>query len=375
MPNNFVLRQVRLTDGRAVDLTVENGVIAGISPAGSNARAAAASGPSIDCEGRYVSSGWIDLHVHAFPEFEPYGDAIDEIGIRCGSTTIVDAGSCGADRIAELAASRSGARTRLLAFLNVSRLGLQRVDELSRLDWIDREAALSAARAQAGFVVGFKARISGSVVGDNGLEPLRRAVAIADTAGLPLMTHIGSAPPAIEDVIPLLRRGDIVTHYLNGKANNLFDDSGRPLPVLRDAIARGVKLDVGHGTASFSFKTAEQARRAGIFFDTISTDIYRGNRLHGPVYGMASVLTKFLSLGYPLADVIDAVTKRPADWLNRPELGRIRVGDAANLTLFSVEDKPSLLTDSEGSTRTSRQTIQAEGVIVNGQYTACQVRS
>ncbi|MDO3413162.1 amidohydrolase/deacetylase family metallohydrolase [Saccharibacillus sp. CPCC 101409] len=370
MKQDFLLRGVIFPDGETADLEIRDGLIAGIHSSG-----AAAGGEVVDCGGLHVSSGWIDMHVHAFPEFEPYGDSVDAIGVDCGVTTIVDAGSCGADRIGELAASAENASTRLLAFLNISRIGLQRTDELSKLDWIDRDAAVRAAREHAGFVVGLKARISRSVVLGNGTEPLRRAVALAEELKLPIMTHIGSGPPPIEEVMPLLRQGDIVTHYLNGKANNLFDEQGRPLPVLVDAIKRGVRLDVGHGTASFSFETAEQAKAAGISFDTISTDIYRGNRLNGPVYGMDSVLTKFLTLGYPLKDVVEAVTVRPAAWLNRPELGRIRVGEPANLTLFSLEDVPSVLTDSEGVTRTSKQTLKAEGVVVNGQYLACQVRA
>ncbi|OWR26600.1 amidohydrolase/deacetylase family metallohydrolase [Saccharibacillus sp. O23] len=372
MKQDLVLRQFRLPDGTAVDLTIKQGLIAGIHAAGT----APSGGRTLEGEGRlYVSSGWIDLHVHAFPEWEPYGDSLDEIGVGCGCTAVVDAGSCGADRIDDLAASRDGAHTRLLAFLNVSRIGLRRTDELSRLEWIDREVALAAARRHPDFVIGLKARISGSVVGDNGTEPLRLAVSLAEELGLPIMTHIGSAPPSIDEVLPLLRSGDVVTHYLNGKANNLFDGDGRPLPVLTDAIARGVQLDVGHGTASFSFETAEQARQSGVFFDTISTDIYRGNRLDGPVYGMANVLTKFLSLGYSLPEVIGAVTARPAAWLKRPELGRIQIGDPANLTVFSLENKSSALTDSEGISRTAKQTLQAEGVVVNGQYLACRVRA
>jgi len=370
MNQDFVLRHVRFPDDRIADLKIQNGRIDSLHDPGT-----ASGGDILDCQGLYVSSGWIDMHVHAFPEFEPYGDSVDAIGVNCGCTTIVDAGSCGADRIGELAASRASSLTRLFAFLNVSRIGLQRTDELSQLEWVDREAVFRAIREHSDFIVGLKARISSSVVRGNGIEPLRLAVGLSEETGLPIMTHIGSAPPAIEDVIPLLRKGDIVTHYLNGKANNLFDHDGSPLPVLTDATKRGVKLDVGHGTASFSFRTADQARSAGIAFDTISTDIYRGNRLNGPVYGMANVLTKFLTLGYTLAEVIGAVTSRPAAWLKRPELGRIQVGDPANLTLFSIKNTLSVLTDSEGVTRTSAQSIQAEGVIIHGKYLACQIRA
>ena len=76
----------------------------------------------------------------------------------------------------------------------------------------------------------------------------------------------------------------------------------------------------------------------GIKFNTISTDIYRENRINGPVYSMSNVLTKFLHLGYSLEEVVNGVTINAARWLQRPELGRIEIGDKANLTLFSVEE-------------------------------------
>ena len=119
------------------------------------------------------------------------------------------------------------------------------------------------------------------------------------------MVHIGSAP-RIEEVVPLFRKDDVITHYLNGKENNLFDEEGKPLPVLLDAVKRGVHLDVGHGNASFSFKVAE-ARSVTISSLIRLVQIFTG-RIHIP-YSMAHVLSKFLYLGYPLEEVIDAVTK------------------------------------------------------------------
>lgn len=367
-----MLRNSKRLSGGTADIVVENGAIADIAQAG-----AGIGERIVDCSGQYASAGWIDLHVHAFPAFDPYGDDIDEIGVKTGVATIVDAGSCGADRIGELADSARQARTNVLALLNVSRIGLSRIDELSRMGWLDRERAIEAIGRHPDFIVGLKARMSRSVVGDNGAEPLRFALALGEEAGLPLMMHIGSGPPSVTDIVPMLRPGDVVTHYLNGKANNLFDEAGSPLPVLTDAVRRGVKLDVGHGTASFSFRIAEAAKRHGIAPDTISTDIYRGNRLNGPVYHLSSVLTKFLILGYSLEEVIGAVTDRAASWLGRPELGRIRVGEAANVTLFSVEDAdtPVRLVDSEGGVRFAHRFIQARGVVTNGEYIACEVRT
>nr|WP_080831901.1 amidohydrolase/deacetylase family metallohydrolase [Cohnella algarum] len=363
---SFVLQKVKLPDEREIDVVIRNGIVAEIVPGGK-----AKGEGGFDGTGLYVSPGWIDLHVHAFPEFEPYGDEIDEIGVKQGVTTIVDAGSCGADRIAELRKSAKGARTGVFAFLNVSHIGLARVDELSRLAWIDEEKAAAAVRENGDFIVGLKARMSGSVVKDNGIEPLRLARRISGRTGLPLMVHIGSAPPAIEDILALLQERDIVTHYLNGKPNNLFRPDGTPVEGLADAIRRGVHLDVGHGTASFSFRAAEQARRCSIGLGTISTDIYRGNRLEGPVYGMANVMSKFLSLGYSLREVVDAVTVRAAAWLNKPELGRIRVGDKANLTLFEVKKGKRVLVDSEGERRLAEAYVEAKGVVIGGSYYTC----
>ncbi|MFD2924019.1 amidohydrolase/deacetylase family metallohydrolase [Halobacillus naozhouensis] len=366
MEDHFVLRNLKLVNEEEIDIVVENGQIAGLTKAGCGS-----GHQTFDCSGVYVSSGWIDLHVHAFPEFDPYGDEIDEIGVKQGVTTIVDAGSCGADRIEDLVASRDQNRTNLFAFLNISRIGMKRVDELSNLEWIDREKVIEAVKKYKDVIVGLKARMSKSVVHDSGLEPLRMAREFSSVTSLPLMVHIGSGPPSIEEVVPLLERKDVITHYLNGKSNNLFNTDGEPLEVLKDAINRGIHLDVGHGTSSFSFKFAEAAKRHGIGLDTISTDIYRGNRLNGPVYSMANVLSKFLYLGYSLEEVIQAVTTHAANWLNKPELGRIKVGEAANLTLFSIENDPITLTDSEGEQRVSNRRIETKGVVLNGEFIEC----
>ena len=148
--------------------------------------------------------------------------------------------------------------------MNISHIGLQRIDELSSLEWIDPEKAAKAVLTYPDLIIGLKARISKSVVKDNGVEPLRLARKLSGKTSLPLMVHIGSGPPPIEEVLELLQKDDIITHYLNGKANNLFDSDGKPIPALIEAIARGVHLDVGHGTASFSFLVAEYAKAQGL---------------------------------------------------------------------------------------------------------------
>lgn len=136
-----------------------------------------------------------------------------------------------------------------------------------------------------------------------------------------------------------------------------------------------MRLDVGHGTASFSFRVAEAAKAHGIGLHTISSDIYRGNRLNGPVYSLANVMSKFLYLGYSWQEVVAAVTSSAAQWLGRPELGRIQAGDPAHLTVFDVREEPASLLDSEGIERKANQRIVPRGVVANGEFMECEVRA
>lgn len=363
---DYIIQNIQLIDGRKVDILIENEQVKSILSAGEGK-----SSSYINGEGLFISPGWIDLHVHAMSELSPYGDEIDDIGYKQGVTTIVDAGSCGADRIGALYQKSQAAKTNVLSFLNISHIGLERIDELSENSWLDEKKLSDALNRYSSFIVGLKARISKSVVKDQGIAPLVTAKAWSIKYKLPVMVHIGSGPPDIRDVLSKLTSGDIVTHFLNGKANNLFNQNGKPLNELTEAIARGVFMDVGHGTASFSFTVAEQAKAAGIHPHTISTDIYRNNRLNGPVFSLADTLTKFIYLGYTLEEVVKMVTVHAAERIGQPQLGTISVNGKANLTLFRVKNEKKQLVDSEGQYRTANQHIEVKGVVVNGTYYAC----
>ena len=107
-----------------------------------------------------------------------------------------------------------------------------------------------------------KVRITDSVVGQNGLEPLRRAIRAAELVGknVPVMCHIGAAPGALSDLLDLLRPGDILTHTYSGAGNNTVQN-GQLLPAARAATQRGVIFDVGHGGGSFDYTVCEPASR------------------------------------------------------------------------------------------------------------------
>ena len=126
--------------------------------------------------------------------------------------------------------------------------------------------------------------MSSSVVGKNGTRPLVLVKEIQrENRQLPLMVHIGNNPPNLDEIADLLTRGDIITHCYNGKPNRILTPSVR-CASRSSARCGGVLLDVGHGTASFSFEVARRAIKLGILPHTISSDIYCRNRMNGPVH-------------------------------------------------------------------------------------------
>ncbi|MFB4211561.1 amidohydrolase/deacetylase family metallohydrolase [Shouchella sp. JSM 1781072] len=358
------LKNLRLASGKRIDLSIQDGMIQEVG----NLNHSDANEIHFPKD-LYVSSGWIDLHTHAFPEFPPYSADPDDIGFKTGVTTVVDAGTCGADHIDRLYELSMKRKTRVLSFLNIARCGLEKTNELADLHDISEREIVKAVKRYPSFIVGLKARMSASVVGSNNLEPLRLAKAFTHKLNKPLMVHIGSAPPLVKDLLELLDERDIITHCYNGKDNQLFTNGGKPIQALIEARKRGVSLDVGHGSKSFSFRVAEDATRAQIPFDTISTDIYSNNQLNGPVFNMATTLTKCLTLGYSLATVIRAVTETPAKLIGRTDIGHLKPGAKADLTLFKVEQGTSVpLIDSYGVVRQSKGYIQPVAVYLGGDY-------
>ncbi|EJJ0659630.1 amidohydrolase/deacetylase family metallohydrolase [Cronobacter sakazakii] len=343
---DLILRQARLVDDTLADIAIKDGKIAALGSVTGEARATR----DLNSE-YYVSPGWIDLHVHCYPKSPIYHDEPDAVGVSTGVTTVVDAGSTGANDIDDFYALTRGVATEVLALLNVSKVGLIAQNELADMANIDAAAAREAIARHPDFIVGLKARMSSSVVGENGIAPLERAKAIQQENGhLPLMVHIGNGPPPLDEIAARLSQGDIITHCFNGKPNRILTPQGQLRASVSDALERGVRLDVGHGSASFSFEVARQAIALGILPHTISSDIYCRNRINGPVRSLAHVMSKFLAIGLSLPQVIDCVTLHAAQALRLAHKGRMTPGADADLTIFDLRRQPALFTDADEKT-------------------------
>ncbi|MFE6160694.1 amidohydrolase/deacetylase family metallohydrolase [Streptomyces sp. NPDC056486] len=328
------------------DIAVRDGRIAEIAAPGT-----LFGDEQLDASGLLVTPGLIDLHTHVYAPRTYLGAPADTIGVRQGVTTVVDAGSCGSDDFSDFTDNVvRPAATRVLSWLNISRHGLVHGPrELSHGPGDVVEAATEKAlRDHPDQIRGIKVRMSSSVLGDSGLAPLRSAKRVAERVGRPVMVHVGNEPPVLGDVLDLLGAGDVVTHAFHGKPGGLFGSERQA----RAAVARGVRLDIGHGSASLCFATAERALAAGFTPYTISTDLH-ARSIDGPVHSLATTLNKLLALGMTPHQVIRCATLHAAEVLGLGvDLGTLRPGSVADLTLLRREQGPVTLTDAEGATRT-----------------------
>ncbi|MZD10502.1 amidohydrolase/deacetylase family metallohydrolase [Streptomyces sp. SID5785] len=345
------------------DLAVRDGRIAAVGAPGT-----LSGEETLDASGLLVAPGLIDLHTHVYAPGTDLGVPADAVGVRQGVTTVVDAGSCGSDHWDDFVENVvRPAGTRVLSWLNISRHGLVhgRRELAGGPDDIDEAATEKLLREHADRVRGLKIRMSASVLGDSGLAPLRAAKRVAARVGRPVMVHVGNEPPHLGDVLDLLGAGDVVTHAFHGKPGGLFGSERQA----RAAVDRGVRLDVGHGSASLSFATAERALAAGFTPHTISTDLHHRN-LDGPVHSLVDTLTKLVALGLTPHEAVRCATAHAAAVVGlEAELGTLRPGAVADLTLLRLTDGPVRLTDADGDTRTGTTRITAAGVVRAGRPT------
>jgi dihydroorotase len=339
-----------LAGGEPFDVAVAGGVIAatGTDLAHADARTV------VDVSGLLVTPGLIDLHTHVGPGY--WGIEPDPIAWYTGVTTWVDAGTTGAYTFETL--RRQQTEVRVAPLLNISAIGLAgRTGESRDLANCDVPLAIDTVQRHRDLIRGVKVRIDRETVGGNGVEPLKRALQTGEACHVPVMVHIGSAPPAVDEVLGLLRPGDIVTHCSSGIASPLG-------PALVEAVERGVLMDIGHGSGGFAFDILERQLDLGVRPTTISTDLH-ARSLHGPAFDLPATMMKLLAAGLPLTEVLEAVTLRPAQALDLPG-GALVPGAPADLAVFEVRPGDFEVTDAHLRTKRSPLRLVNVATYTNG---------
>ena len=309
----------------------------------------------IDAAGCLVTPGLVDLHTHVYVGGSELVIPADEVCSVSGCTTVVDAGTAGANTMLGLRElARSHIRTRVYAFVHISGIGLagHPHGESRDLLYLDPQLAARCVLSYRGFVLGVKVRQTQGLVGENGLEPLRRAVQAATLARARL-EELSAVPP--HPGPPAARPGGGggrcggVRAGGGGRpgdgalrqrprpplgAAGLAAPGGRRHPRLQRGHQRrpgrggpggGQRLggppaggDLGRGAraGSFSYRVARACAEQGFWPDTISTDLHSAS-VNAPVVDLPTTMSKFLSLGMSLEDVVARSTSAPAGLINQ----------------------------------------------------------
>jgi len=340
---------------RVMDVAIAGGKIARVA-AGMNASEAR---QTVDVSGLYVTPGLVDIHVHIYLWKEPGGEAVqaDAHSFRSGVTTMVDAGSSGwrtfpdfRSRIIE------HSKTRLLAFLNIvgAGMGTGKEDDPGEMD---AQAAAAMAKANADVIVGFK---SAHYAGP-GWKSVDGAVKAGELTGLPVMVDFGriNATRNINALfLDKLRPGDIYTHCFSGHREELLS-SGKLNPAMEAGRKRGIIFDIGHGGGSFYWYVAVPAYAEHFYPDSISTDLHI-NSMNAGMKDMTNIMSKLLSLGSPLAEVVRMSTWAPAKEIHRPALGNLDAGADADIAVLRLDRGNFGFVDSAGARKAGNQMIVCE---------------
>ncbi|MDH4390247.1 MAG: amidohydrolase/deacetylase family metallohydrolase [Aquabacterium sp.] len=364
------------------DIAIDGGRVAAVVPAGTPL----AAPHHMDVRGQLVIPGMIDTHGHVFQHVTGrFGLEADMCGVHSGVTTLIDQGgpSC-----MTLPAFREyvvkAKKTRVFAYLSAYLVGGMEghyYPALYKPDCLDVAATVKAALANTDIVKGFKAHAELGGFARWGIEVMRQSAEIAATAKMPLYIHFGQLWPTpaegangvdadtiLAQVVPLLKAGDILAHPFTRHPGGFVNRQGQVHGIVREALDRGLKVDVGHGS-HFSYKMARIALDAGIVPHTLGADMHGYNTAvpapagtpdqHSDTehmffgqqrFSLVSAMTAMLALGLPLAQVVRMVTCNVVDVFGLPaELGTLAVGHPADISVMHDERGRFALQDNEGT--------------------------
>jgi len=357
------------------DIGIRWGVIEAVEDSIPPARAL----KSIDATGKLVMPGLIDLHCHVYPYGSAIGIPADELVQFQGTTTVVSAGDAGVNNLAAMRRFIvAQTRTRMYAFLHIANNGLSSfpVAELYNIDNAQVEACAMGLAENPDFLIGVKVRMSENVIYKHGLEPLKRGIQACEMCGWParMMVHIGGVETKelMSDILNLLRPGDVLTHCYSGAPNNSgaftnIVQDGKLLPAALAAKQRGVIFDVGHGGGSFDFTVADVAIPGGCTPDTVSSDIhvFSGNSPGIPF--LPNVMSKFMTLGFTLEQVVSMATTAPARIINRaPKIGTLQVGAPGDVAIMELVEGPVTFVDTRNNKRDGKVSLKPIQTVMNG---------
>jgi dihydroorotase len=350
----------------------------------------------IDVKGRIVLPGLIDTHGHVFQYVTGrFGLPPDMVGVHSATTAVIDQGGASCMTFpAYRNYIANPSATRCYAFMSayvVGGLEGHYYPSLYSPEQVDVEATVKAARANADIVRGIKAHAEIGGFARWGIEVMRMAAQIGREADLPVYIHFGqlwqlpreggnSVDPdtIVPEVASLMRPGDILAHPFTRHPGGFVDRQGRVHPIIKEAMARGLKIDVGHGS-HFSFRVAREVLAAGIMPDTLGADMHGYNTRVPPPPGtpgehpddenhpfagqarfsLVHAMVEMMALGLTLEQVVPMVTSNAAAMLGLSgTIGTLKPGVEADVSVLSDERGQWVLRDNERNEATVNRMLR-----------------
>jgi dihydroorotase len=323
----------------------------------------------IELDGKVVTPGWVDLHVHVFEWMTTFGLPPDDAGIHSGVTTAVDQGGAGAYTIPAFKhyiADR--ALTDIRCFPSINSAGTLRGGLAGPIihtpEFVDVDLLVAEATAYPHLVRGFgEIHAESGAFSRWGFDVVRQARAASGRTGLPLYFHTGELFEVEEahrpeprsllpEILAIARPGDILGHIYSAMPDGVLGDDETPSPALIHAAANGLLLDIGFGI-NFSYATARRMIAAGVWPSIISSDV------HGqfPVmhddsaldYSLTGAFARLVALGMPFAEALGAVTINPARVIGEEaEIGTLAIGSRADVTVLEERMEEWPMRDGQG---------------------------
>jgi dihydroorotase len=353
--------------GRVIDPSVRLDAIRDVAISGGRIAAvestiAGDAVDSIDARGKLVVPGLLDIHTHTARSAEGPGLVLQD-----GVTGWIDAGTQGADHIADTIAVARSSPQQGRVLINIGRAGILPEGDTMDIKRADVAAAREAIAKNRDFIVGVKARLSRDVAGENDYEVLRRAQEVASSFGLPVMIHMGQTISSFPKLVDLLKRGDIVTHMFAPPPNSIVDDSGHILPAVLAARRRGVWFDVGNGQMGhMRWDTVASIMKTGFWPDTFSTD-WNANAHQTGVIDLPNCMSKLFGYGMTLDETIARATVNPARVFSLfNDRGTLNVGAPADVALLELRKGNFEFLDNYKNTIKGSQRLFPIGTVLGG---------
>lgn len=291
----------------------------------------------IDAQNCIVIPGLIDHHAHIYP-FIKKGIPAETVCFSSGVTTVIDAGSCGCDTYEEAREFLKYTKLTIKSYLNMSSYGLSKLPELENLDPVEfkEEKIRMILQKYPDEIIGLKLRTSKDIVRDFGLEPLKKTIKIAERLNVPVMIHPTDPPEPIENIIKLLRKGDILTHMYQNISYPIINEKGKVYPEILNARRRGVLFEAADARAHFSLEVAERAIENKFVPDIIATDLTAFSMYQRPTsFNLIMQISKYENLGISFDTIISSCTETPAKLLGiYDRSGALKPGYKADIAIL-----------------------------------------